>query len=180
MELAARIRELRDLSGMSVADLAAGAGVSPEQYEKYESGAVDIPASFLLFLAGQFKVELAILLTGEEPRLKRYCLTRKDRGVGVDRRKEYRYKSLAYNFQNKKAEPFLVTVDPPKEGAPISLNAHAGQEYNYVLEGRMRIQIDGSVLELLEGDCVYYDSTAPHGMQAAGDKPCRFLAIIFQ
>jgi transcriptional regulator with XRE-family HTH domain len=179
MELAARIREMRSLAGLGLDDLANEFGISPELYAQYESGTVDIPASFLLFLAGKFGVELTTLLTGEEPRLRRYCLTRKNRGVGVDRRKDYRYQNLAYNFQHKKAEPFLVAVDPDDPGAPIPLNAHPGQEFDYVLEGSMRVQVGASVLELAQGDCLYYDSTVPHGMQATGEQTCKFLAVIF-
>lgn len=179
MELAARIREMRTLAGLSLEELAGEFGISPELYEQYESGNVDIPASFLLFLAGKFGLELTTLLTGEEPRLHRYCLTRAGRGVGVDRRKDYRYQNLAYNFQNKKAEPFLVSVDPDAPGAPVPLNAHPGQEFDYVLEGAMRVQVGTSSLELGAGDSIYYDSTVPHGMQAVGDSACKFLAIIF-
>ncbi len=177
MELAARIREMRELAGLDAAPLAQEYGITPALYQQYESGTVDIPASFLLFLAGKFGVELATLLTGEEPRLRRFCLTRRGRGVGVDRRKEYKYKNLAYNFQGKKGEPFLVVVEP-NAGADFPLNAHPGQEFDYVLEGSMRVSVAGAVMELHEGDCLYYDSTAPHGMQAIGG-PCRFLAVIF-
>jgi len=179
MELAARIREMRALAGLELDALAAEFGISPTLYAQYESGTIDIPASFLLFLAGKFGLELTTLLTGEEPRLRRFCLTRGGRGVGVDRRKDYRYQNLAYNFQNKKAEPFLVNVDPDDPGAPIPLNAHPGQEFDYVLEGSMRVQVGTSVLELSAGDSLYYDSTVPHGMQATGGGACKFLAIIF-
>lgn len=178
-ELAERIVEMRELAGLDRAQLAAEFGISDAAYAQYESGQVDIPASFLLFLAGKFGVELTTLLTGEEPRLKRYSLTRKGRGVGVDRRKEYRYQNLAYNFQSKRAEPFLVTVDPSPAGTAVSLNAHPGQEFDYVLSGSMSITVGGRTMVLEEGDSLYYDSTCPHGMMAIGDHPCRFLAIIF-
>lgn len=61
-------------------------------------------------MANACHVEPSALLTGGEPKLHVYCLTRAGKGVGIDRRKEYRYKSLAYNFGNKVAEPFLVTA----------------------------------------------------------------------
>ena len=178
-ELAERIVEMRQIAGLNRAELAQEFGISDEQYAHYESGEIDVPASFLLFLSGKFGIELTTLLTGEEPRLKRYCLTRAGRGVGVDRRKEYKYQNLAYNFQNKLAEPFLVTVDPSPEGTPISLNAHPGQEFNYVLSGSMAVRVGERTMALNQGDCIYYDSTCPHGMLAVGEEPCRFLAIIF-
>jgi mannose-6-phosphate isomerase-like protein (cupin superfamily) len=65
------------------------------------------------------------------------------------------------------------------ENKPLSLNSHPGQEFDYVLEGRLLISIGGHEMELEPGDCVYYDSTEPHGMKALGGKPARFLAFIF-
>jgi len=48
-----------------------------------------------------------------------------------------------------------------------------------VLEGRLLISIGGHEMELGPGDCVYYDSTEPHGMKALDGKAARFLAIVF-
>ncbi len=136
-------------------------------------------------VAGFFKIELTELLTGEAPRLSKYCLVRKDKGVAVERRTPYRYHSLAYNFIGKEAEPFLVTVEPsPRDGAQgpedhaVSLNSHPGQEFNYVLEGTLGLVIAGTELVLEEGDSIYFDSGAGHGMKALGGGRARFLAII--
>ena len=57
-------------------------------------------------------MELSSLLTGEEPRLRVYTVTRAGRGVKVDRRRDYDYQSLAFNFVDKRMEPFLITVEP--------------------------------------------------------------------
>jgi len=43
--------------------------------------------------------------------------------------------SLAYNFIHKKAEPFMVTIDPHSDGTSLEFNAHPGQEFNYVIKG---------------------------------------------
>jgi quercetin dioxygenase-like cupin family protein len=67
-------------------------------------------------------------------------------------------------------------VDP--DGEDIHLNSHPGQEFNYVLEGTLKIVIDGHELVLEVGDSLYFDATKPHGMQAIGDQTARFLAII--
>jgi mannose-6-phosphate isomerase-like protein (cupin superfamily) len=177
-QIAARIKDLREIAGLTIEDLSREFCIPAETYRQYESGNVDIPVSFLYEAAGKFKVELTAILTGEGPRLHTYSLVRRGRGVSVERRKQYKYQSLAYNFIHKKAEPFLVTVDPEPEEASVHFNAHPGQEFNYVIEGILKIYIDGHELVLNEGDSLYFDSSVSHGMKAVGDKPAKFLAII--
>jgi transcriptional regulator with XRE-family HTH domain len=177
-QIAERIRELREIGGISLESLAKGIRVSSDTYRGYESGEVDIPIGVLYEVAGFFKIELTELLTGEAPRLHKYSLVRRDRGVEVERRSPYRYQSLAYNFIHKKAEPFLVTVEPSPADREVSLNTHPGQEFNFVLEGRLMLVIDGTELVLEEGDSIFFDSGAAHGMKALGGGRARFLAII--
>ncbi len=177
-QIAIRIRELREIHGITLESLAKEFEITKEKYEEYESGEIDIPVSFLYKIASKFNVELTAILTGDNPKLQTYCLVRKGKGVSVERRKEYKYQSLAHNFVNKKAEPFLVTVEPNSEDAPISYNFHPGQEFNYLLEGQLKIIIDGHELILKEGDSLFFDSNIKHGMKALGNKPAKFLAII--
>ena len=100
--IGARLKDLREISGESIEDISKDLDISPSLYAKYESGEADIPVSFLFNAANRFSVELSTLLTGEEPRLKIYSLVRKNKRLSVDRRKEYRYESLAYNFIDKR------------------------------------------------------------------------------
>lgn len=177
-QIAARIKELREIHGISPETLASDFNIPIETYIEYESGNVDIPVSFLYEIAGRFKVELTAILTGEGPRLRTYALVRSGKGVSVERRAQYKYQSLAYNFAGKKAEPFLVTVDPEPDDSPVHYNSHPGQEFNYVLEGTMKLFIDGHELILNQGDSLYFDSAINHGMKAMDGKPVKFLAII--
>ncbi|HZJ56853.1 MAG TPA: cupin domain-containing protein [Clostridia bacterium] len=177
-QIAMRIKELRVIHDLTQQELAEHLSLDVETYRCYEDGATDIPVSILYGIANRFNVELTAILTGDEPKLRLYSLVRKGKGIKVNRRKEYGYQSLAYNFVHKKAEPFLVTVKPDSEDTPIAQNSHLGQEFNYVLEGTLKISIDGHELVLEEGDCVFYDSNSKHGMKALNDKPAKFLAVI--
>jgi transcriptional regulator with XRE-family HTH domain len=176
--VALRIRELREIAGVSLETLAHEFDITREEYQEYESGEVDIPVSFLFKVAHRFSVELTDLLTGESPRLHVYSLVRDGKGISTERRKEYRYQHLAYNFIHRRAEPFLVTVEPDPAGAPHPFNSHAGQEFNYVLEGRLKVIIDDHELVLDPGDSLFFDSGHRHGMQALDNRPARFLAVI--
>ena len=72
----------------------------------------------------------------------------------------------------------MVTVPPTGEETKISENRHPGQEFNYMLEGRLELLINGKSMILEEGDSIYFDSNYLHGMKALDNKPARFLAVI--
>jgi quercetin dioxygenase-like cupin family protein len=177
-QIARRIKELRKISGLSVEGVTDSLKISPELYRKYENGTVDIPVSFLYEISRKFNVELTVLLTGDEPRLSTYCLVKKGAGPSADRRKDYKYQDLAYNFIHKKAEVFLVNVEPKPKGAEAHFNSHPGQEFNYVLKGSMKIILDGREIILDEGDSLYFNSGLKHAMVALNSKPAKFLAFI--
>lgn len=175
-QIAERLRGLRDSLDMSVAQAAAKSGVTEAEFRTYESGESDIPISFICQVAQTFGVATTSLLSGDEPHAKAFFVTRKGTGASVERRKAYKYQTLASGFLHAGMEPFEVTVEP--DGLPLSLNTHQGQEFNYVLEGSLLLHIAGSELTLNEGDCIYFDATMPHGMKAQGNKKVKFLAII--
>ena len=172
-----RIRELRELSDITIKEIAEKLNIDEEIYIQYENGDIDIPASFIYELANIFKLDLRLLLTCEESKMTIFDVTRANKGVSVDRSKEYTHENLCSNFIHKKAETFLVTVDPEKNPTP-SLNSHPGQEFNYVLEGSLKIYIHNNEIILNEGDCIFFDSTHRHAMVALNDKPAKFLAMI--
>lgn len=177
-QVAERLRELREIEGISAQSFAKLLNIDFDTYLEYEKGETDIPVSFLYDAANKLNVDLTTLLTGSSPKLHIYSLVKNGEGLDVERSKQYKYKNLAFNFIRKKAEPFLVTVDPLPDDAPISLNSHPGQEMDYVLEGTLIVKIGDTTLTLNEGDTLYYDSSFPHGMKAANGKSAKFLAII--
>ena len=177
-QIASRVREIREIEGITQETLASELGISAETYARYEAGETDISVSVLYQIANRFNVELSAILTGENPRLHTYALARKGKGISVQRRKEYQYQSLAFNFAHKKAEPFLVTVPPEAENTPFALNSHPGQEFNFVISGTLKIFIDGHEIILNEGDSIYFDSGVDHGMKALNNQSAQFLAII--
>jgi mannose-6-phosphate isomerase-like protein (cupin superfamily) len=178
-EIAARVRVLREIEEISAEALAKELGFDTAEYKSWEAGEKDFPVGALVEIASRYKVDLSELISGAASKLKTFCVTRAGQAPEVSRRPMYGYWNLAYNFHRKKAEPFLVEASPETESKPISLNTHPGQEFDYVLEGRLLISISGHEIELNSGDCVYYDSNEPHGMKALGGKTARFLAFVF-
>ena len=179
-QIAMRLQGLRDALDMTSEEVAAEVGVPVEQYKAMESGEIDLSVSTLQKIAVHFNVSLDELMFGEEPRMNAYFLTRRGTGISVERTKAYKYESLASGFRNRKADPFIVTVEPKPENTPIFYNAHSGQEFNIVIEGRLQLNINGKEIILNPGDSLYFDSSLPHGMKALDGKTVRFLAIIMQ
>jgi len=177
-QIAERLKGLRDVLELSTDDVAGVCGISPEKYSELESGTVDISVSILHRISQAYGVELTTLMFGDEPKMSSYFVTRKGKGVSVERTKAYKYQSLAAGFSKRKADPFMVTVHPKPDDEPIYQNSHAGQEYNYVISGRIQIQINSKDLILEEGDSIYFNSELPHGMKALDGKEVKFLAII--
>ena len=178
-QIGERLRGLRDVLDIEAGDMAKLCGISLEQYQKMEQGESELSVANLQKIAKEYGVSLDVLMFGEEPHMRNYFLTRKGQGLHVERRKAYNYESLASGFRGRKADPFIVTVEPKPADAPKEMNSHSGQEFNMVLEGTMELTIGPKVLTLDEGDSIYFDATQPHVMRTVGDKPVRFLAIIF-
>jgi len=176
--IAERIKELREIAGISPESFANELNIETGLLLNYESGTTDIPVGYLYKVAGKFNMELSALLRGDQPKLHVYAVVRKGKGLNVDRRKQYKYENLAYNFIQKKAEPFIVTVNPDPENMPLEFNSHPGQEFNYILEGTLMIVVDGHEIILNEGDSVYFDSSYQHAMKALNNQQSKFLAII--
>jgi acetyl-CoA synthetase len=180
MDVAARIRELREITGFSPEEMAKKTDLSPDMYHKYESGLVDLPFTFIHKCAILFGVELTELLEGSSAHLRSYTVTRKGKGRMTAHEPGIEIKDLAPLFRHKIVEPFWVTYTYSEEqqNQPLNLITHAGQEFNIILSGRLKIQI-GEHTELLnEGDSIYYNSSTPHGMIAVDGKDCVFCAVV--
>jgi transcriptional regulator with XRE-family HTH domain len=177
-QIAERIKEIREISGISAEALAKKLGVTKELYNKYESGKSDIPVGIIFKIAELLNVELSVMLGGDNPKLHVYGVVRNGKGLKLERRKQYKYESLGYNFIHKKAEPFMVTVDPHPEDTLMEFNSHSGQEFNHVIKGTMMTIIDGHEIILNEGDSIYFDSGCKHAMKALNNEQVKFLAVI--
>ncbi|MCL2125875.1 MAG: AMP-binding protein [Oscillospiraceae bacterium] len=180
MDVAQRIWELREVSGLSHEEIAAKLGLSVEMYEKYESGKEDLPFSFIHNCALLFGVELGDLLEGESARLSTYTVVRRGMGRVTSREQNIEVRDLAPLFRNKIAEPYWVTYNYSEEqqDQPIPLASHGGHEFDILFTGQLKVQIGEHTEILGPGDSIYYNSTTPHGMIAVGGKDCVFCAIV--
>jgi len=182
IEIAQRIRGLREDFGISVAEMAKLVEVSEEEYLSYEEGKRDFSFTFLYKVAVRLGLDISELLTGSSPTLSVYTHVKKGKGLAIERRKGFKYLSLAYLFKNRNAEPFVVEApyDEAADNGEILQRSHDGQEFDYILSGSLKVRIDDHEFIMEEGDSVYYDATRKHGMVATNGKDCVFLAVVIR
>ncbi len=179
-EVAQRIRELREISGFTVEEMAQRTNLSVEEYIQCEAGNRNLSIAFLYRCTLSFGVDFGDLLEGRSPKLRSYDLTRKGEGQRIEEAHHMIGYNLAADFRNRIALPLYMKAKY-REGAEyedIELVTHEGQECDIVISGHLKIQI-GSRTEILNpGDTIYYDSSTPHGMIAVGGEDCAFYAIV--
>lgn len=182
VEVAERIRSLREIMDFSVEEVANAVNYSVEKYKAAERGEIDFSINFLYKCADKFGVDMVEILTGEKPHLSFYTVTRKNEGLPMERRSGFNYFHLGARFKDKRCEPFVVTApySESEQTQPIHLSSHEGQEFDYILKGKMKIALDNHVEILSEGDSVLFDSAHPHGMIAVDGDDCTFLAIVLK
>ncbi len=180
MEIASRIKEMREIMGWSISEMAEKTEVSEEKYLAFETASADIPFSFIHKCALLFDVELTELLEGHSAKLSSYTVTRKGKGQRTAKEEGIDIANLAPKFKDKLAEPYWVKYEysASQQNKPIQLATHSGQEFDLVLSGSLKVQIGNHTEILHEGDSIFYNSSTPHGMIAVDGEDCVFCAVV--
>ena len=178
--LGERIREAREMRGLTLEDLSSRSGISVDGLERVESNRAIPPLGQLVRLGKALEMKMGYFLSAGVD--KPMCVVRRDarptvarHGRKVSEQYGYVYESLAPEKTNRLMEPFLVTLTPTEFG---EFSRHDGQEFLFVLEGEIRVQVGKQVEVLRAGDSVYYDSTQPHLVKCYGDTSAKILAVI--
>jgi transcriptional regulator with XRE-family HTH domain len=176
-----RIRRVREIRGLTINDLSSRTGIDVDTLGRIESSKL-IPALGQLVKLGRaldMKMGYFISPGIDKP----MTVVRKHERRTVSRYGEaksvlhgYSYESLAPDKANRLMEPFIVTLVPTEAE---EFSNHAGQEFLYVLEGEVKVQLGDRVDFLKPGDAVYYDSNEPHLVRCAGTNPAKVLAVLY-
>ena len=180
LEVAARIREMREISAITVEEMAEKTEVSVEEYVRYENGETDFPFSFIHKCSLVFDIGISDLLEGKSANLSSYTVTRKGQGQETAKEDGITIQNLAPKFRKKIAEPYWVRYeyDPAQQNKPIHLATHSGQEFDLIISGKLKVQVGEHTEILGEGDSIYYNSSTPHGMIAVDGADCVFCAVV--
>ncbi len=179
-EMAGRIKELREIENLTVAEMAQKTAVSEEEYLACEKGERDLNFAFIYRCANAFNVDVTDIIEGYSPKLKSFTVTRKGEGQRIEKAHGMTYYNLAAAFKNRIAEPLYVksVYSEEAQDKPIELTTHSGQECDIIISGHLKVQVGNHTEVLGAGDSIYYDSNTPHGMIAVGGEDCTFYAIV--
>ena len=179
-EMAARIKELREIEALTAEEMAEKTAVSVEEYIACENGESDLNFAFIYRCALAFNVNVTDIIEGTSPNLKSYVVTRKGLGQVIQKAHGMTYFGLASAFKKRIAEPLYVhsVYDEDAQNKDIELTTHTGQEFDIVIEGHLKVQVGEHTEVLGPGDTIYYDSSTPHGMIAVNGADCLFYAIV--
>lgn len=179
-EIAARIHEMREISGFTPEEMAARTDTTVAEYLSYEKGEQDFPFTFIHKCALAFGLELTNLLEGRSAKLTSYTVTRSGQGQTTVDEDGIEIVNLAPRFRKKIAEPYWVRYEYKQEeqDRPVHLTTHKGQEFDYIISGHLKVQIGEHIEILGPGDSIYYHSYTPHGMIAVDGEDCVFCAVV--
>ncbi len=173
--ISARLKELRTFSDYSTKEVADKLGIDEEEYVAYETGEQEIPINLIYKFASIMETEPSYVISGTMPSGEKVNVVYDGKGVSVERYEGYSFTSLGGDYRKKTMNPMLVTIAPTDSP---ELVVHGGQEFNYVIEGELRVIVDNREYFLRAGDSIYFDPSFPHAQLAMGGKVARFLTVI--
>ncbi len=184
LKIGTKVRELRTKNKYTLQDLANKTGLSKPFLSQIENNHVIPPVATLLKLARALNVSLSYFFQ-DEATTEKVSITRKNERIRVEKRphhgKEdvsYIYESLEIKKRDKHMEPFYVEF-PPISVEDMNFTTHEGEEFLYVLEGKVEFRTVDRVEILEAGDSIYFDSSISHGFRCVGDKPAKAVAVIW-
>lgn len=172
-----RVRLLREEAGLNLKDLAQAAGVSSPFLSRLENGLTLASIPTLQGLADALHVDIESLFQKADHRP--YTVSRTENRQVVHRikdaedRPQYEMELLAEGMDSPLMEPALVTV----LSTEVSPTTHGGQEFCFVLEGRVEVVLGSERLVLGPGDAAYWDGRLPHGAAALEGGPAKTLNV---
>jgi transcriptional regulator with XRE-family HTH domain len=179
--LSDRIARVREMRGLTIRDLSSRTGIDTATLERIESGDIIPALGQLVKLGRALDMKMGYFISPGIDKL--MTVVRKHERRPVSRYGEtksiecgYFYESLAPEKANRLMEPFIVTLVPTDVE---EFSTHAGQEFIYVLDGEMKVQVGDRVDFLKPGDAVYYDSSQRHCVKCAGTTAAKILAVLY-
>ena len=180
--IGAKIKKLRLAKKLTLQAVAKETGFSSALISQIENNNVSPPIATLSRIAKFFNVKIGIFFTEDEEGC-RYEVVRRGERKQIPRvisssgtSQGYSYESLSFRKQNKKMEPFLLTVT--EKVAEENTYSHDGEEFLFVMKGSAELLLDDKRVLLDEGDCVYFDSSMKHRLLSIDGSEVSVLAVI--
>lgn len=180
--IGAKIKKLRLAKKLTLQAVAKETGFSPALISQIENNNVSPPIATLSRIAKFFDVKVGMFFTEDEEEYK-FEVVRKSERKLIPRvisrsgtSQGYSYESLSFRKQNKKMEPFLLTI--AEKTAEENTYSHDGEEFLFIMKGNAELLLDDNRISLEEGDCVYFDSSLKHRLLSKDGSEVKVLAVV--
>lgn len=179
-DIGRRIRFHRRRARLSLEQVAHKIGITTGALSKIETGKTSPSVHTLIRLAGTLGVEVGDFFVNAADRSALVIVRRRERRTVARRGTEfgYGYQALAHTKRAKIMEPFIMVLRP--HSRDNTMFQHEGEEFMFVLKGKMEFLYQGQRYLINEGDAIYYDSGIPHrGQNGPGQEtPAIVLSVI--
>ncbi|MFA6831005.1 MAG: XRE family transcriptional regulator [Bacteroidaceae bacterium] len=179
-----KIKMLREEREISRETLAEKSGLSLDQIKRIEDN-INIPSlSPLIKIARVLGVRLGTFLDGTEEAGPTVCRADEESDTisfsnnDINAHKQMSYRSLSRDRQDRHMEPFMIDIEEIEQ-SNYELSSHEGEEFIFVLKGKMEVFYGDQTYQLNVGDSIYYDSVVPHHVHSAKDNNASILAVIY-
>lgn len=176
------IRELRQERDWTLKELANRCALSTSFISQVERGLCSISIASLYTICEALDVKLADFFAQVDALVGDSLLS--DRTTAVMKAQDQtaiiisdaaiKYRFLSRDFPGRKFEILIGEISPGYYYPPVP---HKGEEFGYVLEGRLRLEIGDTTYVLGQGDSYHFGSMTPHGYAVEGDKPVKVLWV---
>ena len=168
-----RIRKVRLKKKLPLDYVANETGFTVEYLKTIESGKKIPPVGTLLQMSRALKIDSSYFLK-EEP-----AAAAEDHVEAYAKRTEnYAYTTLTPGAENKHIKAFRVVVEPMQEHTGVGY-LHEGEEFVYVLSGKIEVTVGEHVNQLGKDDSLHFNSGIPHNMRNVGKKKARLIVVIY-
>jgi len=184
LKIGNKVRELRQKNRYTLQDLAAKTGLSKPFLSQIENHHVVPPVATLLKLARALNVNMGYFFQ-EEQSSEKISVTRQNERVRIERRPHhqkgevnYIYEALETKKSNKHMEPFLVEFRD-QDTSEMVFVSHEGEEFVYLLDGKLEFRTIDRVEILEPGDSIYFESDISHSFRCLSEQPARAMVVVW-
>ncbi len=175
-----KVKKARSEQGLKLIDVARISGISQGMVSKIENAQVSTSLETLSRLCDAIGLPISKLFNEYDRQDGAAQFTKAGQGLEVVRRgtdKGHTYQLLTYKRGSKTSfEPFMVTMDDLSEVFPTF--SHPGEEFIYIVEGKLVYRHGNHLYEMSEGDSLTFDGEVPHGPERLVQVPIRLLSVI--
>ena len=168
--LGERITAMRKKLKVDLETLAAKTGQSAELLEKIEEGSVSPPVGTIIQISRALAVDSASFLAEDKKKERRRSYRK--------RTKSYSYTNLTPGAEDKHLWAYMITLEPKKQHEKVEYK-HEGEEFVYVLEGRVEVQVADEVNVLKKGASTHFYSNLPHTLRNLSDKKSKLIVVVY-